>query len=442
MAENSSPLACIILAAGQGTRMRSSMAKVLHGVAGFPMIQHVRRTAEKLAPQQIVGVIGPDAADVEAALKPHHAAVQKDRLGTAHAVRMAEEKLKNFKGRVLVMYGDTPLITPATLKALVSQPTPVSVLAFRPADAAQYGRVIVNATGQVERIVEFADADTATRAVNLCNAGVMAFDAPLVWELLGAITPQNAKGEFYLTDAVALARGRGMPVGFIEAGTEEVMGVNSRVELAVAEATLQQRLRTTAMENGVTLQDPASVYFCADTQIAVDVIIGPNVVFGPGVVVETGVEILPFSHLEGVTVKKGARIGPFARLRPGSIVGEGAHIGNFVELKKATVEAEAKIGHLTYIGDARVGARSNIGAGTITCNYDGTSKHFTDIGADVFVGSDSALVAPVKIGDGAFVAAGSTITDDVPADAMAVARERQITKKGWAKRYRSKKTAQ
>lgn len=419
--------------------MRSGKAKVLHALAGFPMITHVRRAAEALLPEKIVVVAGPDAPDVVAAVAPHTAVVQNERKGTAHAVLQAKEALKNFNGRVLVIYGDTPLLRPETLSALAGQKAPVSVLAFTPDDPAQYGRVFVNDDGLVEKIVEYTDADAAQRSQRLCNAGVMAFDSSVLWPLIDAIKPHNAKEEFYLTDAVALARAQGLACGYVVAAPDEVLGINSRAELAVAEKMIQQRLRLAAMEKGVTLQDPDTVYLCADTQLATDVMVGPHVVFGAGVVIEEGAEILPFSHLEACTVRRGARIGPYARIRPHSVIGENAHIGNFVEIKKAQIEGGAKINHLSYIGDARVGARSNIGAGTITCNYDGTHKHHTDIGADVFVGSDSALVAPVKIGDHAMIAAGTVVTEHVPEGALAIARTKQVNKEGWARRFRSKK---
>jgi len=418
--------------------MKSSRAKVLHEIAGFPMITHVRRACEALGPQHIVFVVGPDTPDVGEAVKPHPTAIQKDRLGTAHAVQAAREKLAGFNGRALVVYGDTPLLRPETLSALLGQKAPVSVLAFEPDDPAQYGRVFVNSEGLVERIIEYSDATEDVRAVRLCNAGVMAFDSAVLWELLAAIKPQNAKGEFYLTDAIALARQQGLAVGYVKGDAQEVLGINSRNELAAAEAIMQNRLRQHAMAEGVTLRDPSTVYLSADTKLGRDVVIGPHVVFGIGVEVDEGVEILPFTHLEGVHVKKGARIGPYARLRPGSVIGEGAHIGNFVEIKKSAIDEGAKINHLSYIGDARVGEASNIGAGTITCNYDGVHKHHTDIGAHVFVGSNTALVAPVSVGDGAMVAAGSVITENVPPDALAVAREKQVTKDGWAKRLRDK----
>ncbi len=419
--------------------MRSTKAKVLHEVAGFPMITHVRRACEALIPYKIVGVIGPDAPEVGEAIAPHASVIQKERKGTAHAVQAAKDELRGFQGRVLVVYGDTPLLRPETLSALVGQAAPVSVLTFEPDDAAQYGRVFLSNEGLVEQIVEYADANAAQRANKLCNAGVMAFDSDALWQILAEIKPQNAKGEFYLTDAVAIARAKGLACGYVKGEAEEVLGINSRVELASAEQIMQKRLRNALMAQGVTLINPDTVHLCADTRIGADVTVYPYVVFGAAVVVDEGVDILSFSHLEGVRVKKGARIGPYARLRPGTVVGETAHIGNFVEIKKANIETGAKINHLTYVGDARVGARTNIGAGTITCNYDGFHKHHTDIGSDVFVGSDTALVAPIKIGDRATIAAGSTITENVPEDSLAIARTKQTVKDGWAKRFRDKK---
>jgi bifunctional UDP-N-acetylglucosamine pyrophosphorylase/glucosamine-1-phosphate N-acetyltransferase len=436
---SSTPLACIILAAGSGTRMKSARAKVLHNVAGFPMIAHVKRACESLSPQRIVAVLAPDADDVAAVIKPHGSVVQKDRLGTAHAVLAAKDALKDFEGRILVVFGDTPLIRSETLALLAGQKSPLSLMAFETDKPNAYGRVFLNGEDLAEKIIEYKDATPEQRKNRLCNGGVMAFDSKVIWSLLAAIKPHNAQGEYYLTDAVELARAKGLACGCVNVDPEEPLGVNSRVELAEAESLMQRRLRRTAMEEGVTLTDPETVYFSADTRLGRDVTVGPNVVFGVGVTVEEGVEILPFCHLEGVTVKRGACIGPYARLRPGSVVGEEAHIGNFVELKKADVAAGAKINHLSYIGDASIGPKTNVGAGTITCNYDGVHKHRTEIGANVFVGSNSSLVAPVTIGDGATIAAGSTITENVPAEAMAVARERQVNKADWAKRWRDKK---
>lgn len=423
--------------------MRSGKAKALHNLAGFPMITHVRRLCESLEPARIIGVLAEGAEDAGAALEPHGAVIQKERKGTAHAVMMARAALKDFGGRILVVYGDTPLLRPETLSALVGQRAPVSLLVFESMEPNQYGRVFLNDEGMAEHIIEYADASAAERRGVLCNAGVMAFDSSVLWRLLDQVKPHNAKGEFYLTDTVALARKEGLSCGSVRcAEAEEAFGVNSRADLAVAEKAMQRRLRLAAMENGVTLADPDTVYFSADTRLARDVTVGPHVMFGVEVEVESGVDILPFSHLEGVRVESGARIGPFARLRPGTRVGAGAHVGNFVEVKKADINAGAKINHLSYIGDAHVGARSNIGAGVICCNYDGVLKHRTGIGAEVFVGSNASLVAPLEIGEGAVIAAGSVVTESVPPQALSVARARQEIKPDWARRWREKQRAQ
>ncbi|MBT5037599.1 MAG: bifunctional UDP-N-acetylglucosamine diphosphorylase/glucosamine-1-phosphate N-acetyltransferase GlmU [Rhodospirillaceae bacterium] len=438
--------AIVILAAGKGTRMKSRQPKVLHAIAGQPMLHHVLATARGLDPKRLVLVLGPDMEDVGAAL-PDGApaaeiAVQTERLGTGHALLMAKPALAGFSGDVLVLYGDVPLITAETLDALLAarrSGAALAVLAFEPEDSAAYGRLVLGADGKLERIVERLDADAATADINLCNSGIMAVDGAELFALLDALGDDNAKGEYYLTDIVAGARARGLDCVHAMASEEEVMGINDRVQLAEAEAALQGRLRRAAMQNGATLIDPATTWLSPDTVLGADVTVGPNTVFGPGVRVADGVEILAFCHLEGATVGTGAIIGPYARLRPGAEIGEGAKVGNFVEVKKARVEKGAKINHLSYIGDARVGAGANIGAGTITCNYDGFAKSLSDIGAGAFIGSNSALVAPVVIGDGAVVAAGSVITEDVTADAIAVARGEQSERAGAAARRREKK---
>ena len=439
-----SSVACVILAAGKGTRMKSDLPKVLHPVAGQPMIRHVLDAVATLTPARVAVVVGPGMDAVARAVAPVPAAIQTQQLGTGDAVRAAGEALAGFDGDVLVLYGDTPLVTPETLARMIEArrgagDPAVVVLGFRPADPGAYGRLIVNAEGDLDRIVEHAEANHRERAVTLCNAGLMAFDGRRLFELLDHIENNNAKGEYYLTDAVGLARAHGWHCRVIEAPATEVMGVNSRGELAEAEAVLQQRLRTRAMAEGATLLDPATTYFSADTKLGRDVTVGQCVVFGPGVTVADRVEIKPFCHLEQVTVAEGATIGPYARLRPGADIGPGAHIGNFVEIKNARVDAGAKVNHLTYIGDARIGAKANIGAGTITCNYDGFAKHKTEIGAGAFIGSNASLVAPVKIGDGAIVGAGSVVTLDVEPDALTVARGRQQNYPGWALRFRSAK---
>ena len=435
-------IAAILLAAGQGTRMKSAKPKVMHALAGRPMILHLLDMVRSLDSMQSVVVVGPGMEEIGAAVAPVPTVLQQDRLGTAHAVAQARPVLKDFKGTVLVLYGDTPLITQATIQAMLERrgqsPHPaVVVLGFRPKDPAEYGRLVFGAHG-LQAIVEYKDATPEQRAIPLCNSGVMAIDGKHLFPLLDKIGNDNAKGEYYLTDIVRLAVSQGLTASYVEADEEELLGVNSRAELAEAEALVQKRLRTKAMAGGVTLTDPGSVTFNWDTRLGQDVTIGPNVVFGPGVTVADGVDIRPFCHLEGVTIARGAQIGPFARLRPGAEIGEDAHIGNFVEVKKAVIEAGAKVNHLTYIGDARVGARANVGAGTITCNYDGFGKYFTDIGEGAFIGSNSSLVAPVKIGDGAIVGAGSVVTKDVAGDALAVARGSQMELPGWAQRFRDK----
>ncbi|HYD70817.1 bifunctional UDP-N-acetylglucosamine diphosphorylase/glucosamine-1-phosphate N-acetyltransferase GlmU [Azospirillum sp.] len=441
------PLACVILAAGKGTRMKSDLPKVLHRVAGRPMVGHVLAAVAELDPDHVVVVVGPGMDDVAAAVAPYPTAVQEQQRGTADAVRAAFGLLEGFNGDVLVLYGDTPLVTPETLRAMVNarrqagNPA-VVVLGMRPDDPGAYGRLILNARGGLEKIVEYLDASEEERAVTLCNAGLMAFDGARMTGLINRIGNANAKGEFYLTDVVQIARTEGLPCAVVEGTPAEVIGVNSRAELAEVERIMQRRLRKAAMDNGATLIDPDSVFFSPDTRLGRDVVVGPNVVFGPGVTVADRVEIKPFCHLEQVSVASGAVIGPYARLRPGAEIGEDAHIGNFVEIKNARIEAGAKVNHLTYIGDARVGAKANIGAGTITCNYDGFGKYHTDIGAGAFIGSNSSLVAPVKVGDGAIVGAGSVVTTDVEGDAMAVARGRQQAYPGWAARFRERKRAE
>lgn len=426
----------IVLAAGLGTRMKSSLPKTLHRLAGRPMLRHLLASCEAVF-DRIVVVLGPDMDLVRKEAEPHACVVQHERLGTAHAALQAAGHFGD--GRVAVLYADNPLIRPATLRRLLDDHTQdgLSLLAFRPADPARYGRVITSANGIVERIVEYADADAAERAVDLCNAGVLCGAADAMRKWLQAVRNDNAKGEYYLTDLVALARAEGRMVRAVEAPADELAGVNSRDELARAEAVLQGWMRQAWMDAGVTMIDPNSVFLSADTQLAPDVVIEPNVFFGPGVRVAGNVTIRAFSHIEGAHIGPNSIIGPFARLRPGAMLERDVHIGNFVEVKAAQLAAGVKANHLTYIGDATVGARTNIGAGTITCNYDGASKHRTTIGADAFIGSDVSLVAPVSIGDGAYVATGSVITEDVEPDALAIARERQIQKPGRAAAIRA-----
>ncbi|HUZ63795.1 MAG TPA: bifunctional UDP-N-acetylglucosamine diphosphorylase/glucosamine-1-phosphate N-acetyltransferase GlmU [Acetobacteraceae bacterium] len=427
----------VILAAGLGTRMKSALPKALHPIAGRPMLRHLLAACEA-AFDRIVVVVGPDMPAVAEAAAPHEVVVQAERLGTAHAALQAAALFGG--GDVAVLYADNPLIRPATLRALLARRAAgdagLALLAMRPPDAGRYGRVLC-ADGYVTRIVEAADATEAERAEPLCNAGVLCAAAADMARWLAAVRPDNAKGEYYLTDLVALATAEGARVAAVEAPFAELRGINSRAELAAAEAAVQAGLREAALEAGVTMTAPETVFLSFDTAFAPDVTVGPNVVFAPGVRVESGAQIRAFSHLEGCVVGEGAIIGPFARLRPGTAVGAGAHVGNFVELKAATLGAGAKANHLAYLGDAEIGAAANIGAGTITCNYDGFAKHRTRIGAGAFIGSNATLVAPVSVGDGAFVGAGSVITEDVDADALAIGRARQVGKPGRAAAFRA-----
>ena len=426
------PATAVILAAGMGTRMKSALPKALHPIAGRSMLRHLLDSCEAVF-DRIVVVVGPGMEAVQAAAQPHVSVVQADRLGTAHAALQAADLFG--AGEVAVLYADNPLIRPDTLSGLLARraagDAALALLAMCPPDPGRYGRVI-SAGAYVERIVEYADATEVERAETLCNAGVLCAAAGDMARWLRAVRADNAKGEYYLTDLVTLARGEGGRVAAVQAPYGELRGINSRAELADAEAMVQSWLRAAALDNGVTMTDPASVFLCADTVLDTDVTIGPNVVFGPGVRVASGTEIRAFSHLEGCEIGPGCVIGPHARIRPGSVLGDGVHVGNFVELKAAQLASGVKANHLSYLGDVEVGEATNIGAGTITCNYDGAAKHRTVIGAHAFIGSDSSLVAPVTIGDGAFIATGSVITEDVPADALAIARQRQVTKSGRA----------
>lgn len=435
------PVAVILLAAGQGTRMKSELPKALHPLAGAPLLAHALAAADGLDPARVVVVTGHGGAEVGAALAeiaPGAAVVaQTEQLGTGHAVLQARDALADFDGDVIVLYADTPFVRPETLAAMIEARgagAGVVALGFEAAEPGGYGRLVTGPDGALEAIVEAKDADAATLAIRLCNSGVIAADRATLFDLLAEVRNDNAKGEYYLTDVVALARARGLRAAVIACPEAETLGVNSRADLAAAEAAFQARARAEALENGVTLADPATVWFALDTAIGRDVTIGPNVFFGPGVTVESGATILAFCHLEGCHVSRGAVVGPFARLRPGAELAEDVRVGNFVEVKNAIVDEGAKINHLSYVGDARVGARANVGAGVITCNYDGVFKHRTEIGAGAFIGSNSALVAPVRIGARALVAAGSAITADVPDEALALARGRQENKAGLAAR--------
>jgi len=431
------PVALIVLAAGQGSRMQSDLPKVLHRLGGVPLVGHALATGRLLEPEEVIVVAGHGAEAVGKAvakLDPEaRIALQEEQLGTAHAVRQAMPLLEGFEGRVIVLYGDTPFIGQETLANLASHAADVVVLGFEAADPGRYGRLVTGPEG-LERIVEYKDADEATRAIRLVNSGVLAADAALLREFLPRIGNRNAAGEYYLTDIPELARAAGHRVEVVTCDESETLGINTRAELAQAEAAFQARARVRALEDGVTLSDPATVWFALDTCIGRDAVIGQNVVFGPGVTVESGAEILPFCHLEGCHVSAGATVGPFARLRPGAELGGDVHVGNFVEIKNAVLDEGVKVGHLTYLGDAHIGEATNIGAGTITCNYDGVGKHRTEIGAHAFIGSDTMLVAPVRVGARAMTGSGSVITQDVPDDALALGRARQITKPGLATR--------
>jgi bifunctional UDP-N-acetylglucosamine pyrophosphorylase/glucosamine-1-phosphate N-acetyltransferase len=418
--------------------MKSTLPKPLHKIAGRSMLRHLLSSCERVF-DRIVVVVGPGMDAVQREAAPHASVVQQERHGTAHAALVAADQFGD--GDVAILYADNPLIRPETLRRLIDRraagDAALALLAFRPADAGRYGRVITR-DGYVERIVEWIDAAEVERAETLCNAGVLCAAATDMARWLRDVRADNAKGEYYLTDVVALAHANGGRVAAVEAPADEVAGVNSRSELAAAEAVVQSWLRTDAMDAGVTMTDPGSVFLCTDTQLAPDVTIEPNVMFGPGVRVASGAMIRAFSHLEGCIVGPDCIVGPYARLRPGAELCEQVHVGNFVEVKAAKLGAGVKANHLTYLGDADIGAGTNIGAGTITCNYDGYNKDRTTIGANAFIGSDTALVAPVTVGDGAIVAAGSVITEDVPPDALALARGRQANKEGRAAVLREK----
>jgi bifunctional UDP-N-acetylglucosamine pyrophosphorylase/glucosamine-1-phosphate N-acetyltransferase len=442
------PWLSIILAAGLGTRMKSAMPKVLHSVAGRPMVAHAAAAAVEAGAERLALVIGPEFPNTESAAASLRDLgrrlgffVQAERLGTAHAVLAAREAIAGFQGDAVIQYGDTPLLRGGTLnrlRAALDGGADLAVLGFEAADPFGYGRLVLDEGGGLAAIREEKDATAAERAIRLCNSGVMAWRAERMLPILDAIRNANAKGEYYLTDAVEIARSRGITVAVVTCPEEEVLGVNDRAQLAVAERVMQQRLRLAAMQNGATLIAPETVTLAFDTRLGRDVIIEPNVFFGPGVVVEDNVHIKANCHLEQAHVHAGAIVGPFARLRPGTEIGPDVRIGNFVEVKQATIEAGSKVNHLAYIGDARVGPDANIGAGTIVCNYDGFNKHFTEIGAGAFVGSNSALVAPVKIGDGAYIGTGSVVTRDIEANALALERSELKQMPGWAARFRAR----
>jgi len=425
----------VILAAGQGTRMNSDLPKVLHPVAGAALLHHAMRSAASLEPEHTVIVAGHGADQVKASAEEHSpeakTVLQDEQLGTGHAVLQARPELQDFEGDLLVLYGDTPFIRPETLAKMAAARATADlvVLGFNAADPGRYGRLITQGDS-LDRIVEFKDASPEERAVKLCNSGVMMAKASALFTLLDQISNDNAAGEYYLTDCIALARQSGQSAQVVICDEAETLGVNSRLDLAAAEAAFQDRARKELLENGVTLAAPDSIYLSYDTVIGRDATIEQNVVFGPGASVESGALIRAFSHLEGCHVAKGAVVGPYARLRPGAELAEAAKVGNFVEIKNAEVGEGAKINHLSYVGDAAVGAKANLGAGTITCNYDGVMKHRTDIGAGAFIGSNTMLVAPVRIGAQAMTGSGSVITEDVDDGDLALARAKQVNKKG------------
>jgi bifunctional UDP-N-acetylglucosamine pyrophosphorylase/glucosamine-1-phosphate N-acetyltransferase len=444
-------IALVILAAGKGTRMESDLPKVLHKIGGAPLLHHAMLSASALEPERTVVVTGHGAELVEAAARDFDEDVltvrQEDQLGTAHAVAQARGALDGLDGDVIVLYGDTPFITTETLETMIAARAThdVVVLGFEATDPGRYGRLIVN-DKTLSKIVEYKDASDEERAVTLCNSGVICANSETLFDLIDAVGNENAAQEYYLTDIVGIANERGLKASAVTCDEAETIGINSRVELAAAEATFQANRRRDLIEDGVMMQAPDTVFLSFDTIIGRDAEIEPNVIFAPGVTVESGARIRAFSHLEGAHVSRGATVGPFARLRPGAELAEDVHVGNFVEIKNASIDEGAKVNHLTYIGDASVGARSNVGAGTITCNYDGVMKHKTTIGRDTFIGSNTMLVAPVTVGDEAMTATSTVVTKDVPDGAMAIARTEQTNKQGFARKLfamlRAKKAKQ
>jgi len=432
--------AAIILAAGKGTRMKSDLHKVLHPIAGKPMLMHLLDSFDELSPKHTVVVVGDKREQLDAALADRDivTALQEPQHGTAHAALQARDALSGFSGNILVCFGDCPMVKAETVRKLLDAldgGAKVAVLGFRPDDPLAYGRIIADADGTVTKMVEYKDASAQERACDLCNSGLIVAHSDDMWPLLDAVSNNNAQGEYYLPDVATGAIARGDMVKVVETDPAEVAGINSRAELAEAEARWQDSRRVQAMADGASLKAPETVYFSWDTQLGRDVTVEPNVVFGPGVSVADGAHIKAFSHLEGATLAKGAQAGPFARLRPGAVLEESAFVGNFVEMKNATLGPGAKASHLTYLGDATVGEGANIGAGTITCNYDGYFKYQTTIGARAFIGSNSALIAPVKIGQDAIVAAGSTVSRDVDDGELRMVRAEQLVKPGWADRF-------
>jgi bifunctional UDP-N-acetylglucosamine pyrophosphorylase/glucosamine-1-phosphate N-acetyltransferase len=435
--------AVVILAAGEGARMCSVLPKVLHHIAGAPILHHAIRTALSMAPARLAVVVGHGSEAIAASAKQlaPDAAIceQADQLGTGNAVRMAEPALADFEGDVFVLFGDTPFITAKTLAAMAKARragADLVALGFEAAVPGGYGRMVTRRGDALERIVEAKDASAAELAIRTCNSGVMAADRATLFRLLAQVGNDNAKREYYLTDVIGLARADGLSARVVRCSETETLGINTRMQLAEAEAVFQTNARHAAMLGGVTMIAPETVFMAWDTKLGRDVTIGPNVVLGPGVEIADGAVILPFSHLEACRVGPGAIVGPFARLRPGAEIGESAHIGNFVEIKNSNIGQGTKVSHLSYVGDTTIGARANLGAGTITCNYDGFAKYRTEIGAGAFIGVNTALIAPVKVGDNAYVGTGTVVTRDVPGDALALSRTPQTNREGAAPRLR------
>lgn len=436
-------LACIILAAGKGVRMKSSFSKPLHCVAGRPMVNHVIAAAEELSPERIIVIAADGDQDLTNVVRPHEVAIQPIANGTGGAARIGAEALGDFDGDVLILFGDSPLVTSETLRRMLaarrqSPQTGVVFAGMRLSEPGNYGRMVIGDDGSLDRIVEYKETTPEQKKINLCNGSVVCADGSRLRHWLQQLSNDNVAGEYYLTDLPQIARRENRLSQVVEVCFEDMAGCNNRVELANLEQIFQKRLRDRVMVNGATLIDPDSVFLCWDTEIGQDVIIGPNVTFGPGVRIENNATIHPYCHIEGAMIEQGASVGPFARLRPGTRIGQQARVGNFVETKNAVLSKEVKAGHLSYLGDVEIGENSNIGAGTITCNYDGFSKHRTTIEAQAFIGSNTALVAPVKIGAGALVAAGSTITKDVPNDALAIARGTQENINDGATKFKNK----
>ncbi|MCH2550217.1 MAG: bifunctional UDP-N-acetylglucosamine diphosphorylase/glucosamine-1-phosphate N-acetyltransferase GlmU [Alphaproteobacteria bacterium] len=435
------PFSALILAAGLGTRMNSKLPKVMHKLAGRPMLLNLLETVESLNPKILAVVRGPGMESIDNFVHPYEVCIQKERLGTGDAVNSAAALLRSEKDPLLILFGDTPMVSRDTIISAINackNESEIVVVGFRPENPANYGRLVIGHGGDLIEIVEAKDASIEQLKIEICNSGLMVVSGEHLFGLLKELNNRNAKGEYYLTDIVKIGRGKGLRIGFIEAEEEELMGVNNREELATAESVLQDKLRAKAMENGVTLVDPSTVWFSHDTSLGQDVVIHPNVVFGPEVKIGNNVEIKPFSHIEGAIVNDGAVIGPFARIRPGTKLGTDVKVGNFVEIKNSEIENDTKVNHLSYIGDTKIGHKTNIGAGTITCNYDGFVKHRSYIGDKVFIGSNTALVAPITIGDGAIIAAGSTVTKDVSSNSLAIERTSQNEKPDWAKSFRKK----